>query len=202
MPVSVTPATASFLLIFNSSWPKTEHTSHVTVFYKASGQTVSPRHGEKVPFGMNATRCCQGEQTRAVQQRLCLLTLRGLALRGHRAVEMSIPSRKPASGAPCLQYLQKEKETFPVECRRKKIASQTHTGLISKSKAMLWFRTIAAHPKPKGHLGLGESRFAHTTPSHTPLHGPTRMSVCGETRCAGVYGNTRCLSTSGSQGTQ
>lgn len=39
MPLPATPATASFLLTFNSSWLKTERTSHVAVSDKAPGHT-------------------------------------------------------------------------------------------------------------------------------------------------------------------
>lgn len=56
--MSDTPATASFLLTFNSSRPKPELTRHAAVFYKARDQTRSPRRGEEVSLGMSRRGLC------------------------------------------------------------------------------------------------------------------------------------------------
>lgn len=124
----VTPATASCLLTFNSSWPKAGHTTHVVMFYKASDQTATQRHGEGVSFQKRAAHCCQHEQMCcATEQQRCLLLMATLTLRGHCRIKTSSLCSRPASESPCLQDLHQEKETIPAACKRENFAS--HRGM-------------------------------------------------------------------------
>lgn len=142
--MSAMPATASFLLTFNSSWPKTECTSQITAFYRASGQTSSQRHREKVSFGMNAARCCQDEQTRAVQH--------AHANAGTKRAQQggNLPPLQQTCFRGSLPPIFAIREGNLPSCMQKGKLSISHTDPISKPKAMPWLCTIATRPYPKG----------------------------------------------------
>lgn len=176
-------ATASSLLTFYF-WTQAERTSHVAVFYKASGQTSPQTQREKVYFGLRAARCCRAEQARAVQQQLRLLAVRALALPGRRGAGTPLPAQQTCCGAPRLQDLLREKETSPAA--RTKDNSAPRIQSLHPEPCPGSARPLASRPQRAAQAFGARREHAHVPGTHLTTRTNTGTSwrrwaaaVCG-----------------------
>lgn len=175
-------ATASSLLTFYF-WPQAEHTGHVAVFYKASGQSSPQIQREKVYFRLRATCCCRAEHG------LCSSSFASSPCeRWHRRVPWGrnpLPAQQTCCRAPRLQDLLQEKETSPAARTKDNSAPRIPSPHPEPCPGSA--RPLASRPQRAAQEFRAHREHPRTvrTPNHTEQHGNLlEMLGCSSARLA------------------